>query len=79
MQGIKHVINSLKFRGSWGSIGDQSVPSGLYISTLPGGQSTWIGANGARVNFVGSPTAVSSDIQWQDIESKNIGVDIRIT
>jgi TonB-linked SusC/RagA family outer membrane protein len=78
MQWITPVVNSLKFRASWGSIGDQSVPSGLYISTLPGGQSTWIGANGARVNFVGTPTAVSSDIQWQDVETKNIGVDMGI-
>jgi hypothetical protein len=70
------LINSLKFRASWGSIGDQSVPSGLYISTLPSGQSTWIGGGGARVNFTGTPTAVSSDIQWQDIITKNIGVDV---
>ena len=74
MQWTQPVIDFLKVRGSWGSIGDQSVASGLYISTLPGGQSTWI--NGGRVNFVGSPTAVSSDIQWQDIESKNLGLDI---
>ncbi|HET9747025.1 MAG TPA: SusC/RagA family TonB-linked outer membrane protein, partial [Chitinophagaceae bacterium] len=39
MEWIKPMVNSLKFRASWGSIGDQSVPSGLYISTLPGGQS----------------------------------------
>jgi TonB-linked SusC/RagA family outer membrane protein len=76
MEWTKPVVNSLKFRASWGSIGDQSVPSGLYISTLPGGQSTWISANGARVNFVGTPTAVSSDIQWQDIVTKNFGVDM---
>ncbi len=76
MEWTKPVVNSLKFRASLGSIGDQSVPSGLYISTLPGGQSTWIGANGARVNFVGTPTAVSSGIQWQDIVTKNIGVDM---
>ena len=78
MQWAKPTISTLKFRGSWGTIGDQSVPSGLYISTLPGGQSTWIGANGARVNFTGTPTAVSADIRWQDIESKNLGVDLGI-
>jgi TonB-linked SusC/RagA family outer membrane protein len=75
MQQLKPVLNNLKVRASWGTIGDQSVPSGLYISTLPGGQSTWI-VNGARVNFTGTPTAVSADIQWQDVESKNVGVDL---
>lgn len=75
---MRPVVNSLKFRGSYGSIGDQSVPSGLYISTLPGGQSTWIGNAGARVNTVGTPTVVSSDIRWQDIVSKNLGVDLTV-
>jgi TonB-linked SusC/RagA family outer membrane protein len=77
MQFIKPVVSSLKFRGSWGSIGDQSVPGGLYISSLSGGQSSWIGANG-RVSFVGTPSAVSSDIQWQDIVTKNFGVDVAV-
>lgn len=76
MQFMKPIVSSLKFRASWGSIGDQSVDPGLYISYLqPSGQSTWIGANGARVNFTGSPSVVSADIQWQDIVTKNIGVD----
>lgn len=76
MAWTKPVINTLKFRASWGSIGDQSVPPGLYISDLPNGQSNWIGANGSRVFYVGSPDAVDASIQWQDVESKNIGVDI---
>ena len=58
MQWIKPTVNTLKFRGSWGSIGDQSVPNNLYISVMPNGQSTWIGGSGARVNFVGTPAAV---------------------
>ena len=43
---------------------------------MPNGQSTWIGANEQRVNFVGSPAAIDADIQWQDVVTKNIGVDI---
>ena len=74
MQGIKRVVNSLKFRASWGSIGDQSVSNKLYLPVMPTVQSTWI--NGARVNTVGSPAAIDANIQWQDIISKNIGVDI---
>jgi TonB-linked SusC/RagA family outer membrane protein len=74
MQWTKHVINTLKFRASWGSIGDQSVSNRLYLPLMSTGQSTWI--NGARVNFVGSPAAIDADIQWQDVVSKNIGVDI---
>jgi TonB-linked SusC/RagA family outer membrane protein len=84
MQWVTPYVNALKVRASWGSIGDQSVPNNLYISTLPGNtsapiyQNTWIGGNGARANFVGTPRAISSDIQWQDIITKNIGVDLSI-
>ncbi len=75
---IKPVVNSLKFRASWGSVGDQSIPSSLYISTMPSGQSTWIGANGLRANYVGSPSVVSPYITWQDIVTKNLGVDVSV-
>jgi TonB-linked SusC/RagA family outer membrane protein len=75
MQWTKPVLSMLKFRGSWGSIGDQSVPNNLYISTMGGGQSTWIGGTNTRVNFVGTPGAVSQYITWQDIVTTNFGVD----
>ncbi|HEX7904311.1 MAG TPA: SusC/RagA family TonB-linked outer membrane protein [Chitinophagaceae bacterium] len=78
MEWTKPVINSLKFRGSWGSIGDQTVQNNLYLPTMPNGQSTWIGANGGRVFFVGSPAVIDANIQWQDIVSKNVGVDISL-
>ncbi len=74
MEFTQPVINFLKVRASWGSIGDQTVSNRLYLPTMPTGQSTWI--NGGRVNFVGSPAAIDANIQWQDIESKNIGVDV---
>jgi len=70
------TLSTLKFRGSWGSIGDQTVPNDLYESTMTTGQSTWIGS-GARVNFVGTPTAVYTSITWQDINTLNFGVDAR--
>ncbi|HEX2848492.1 MAG TPA: SusC/RagA family TonB-linked outer membrane protein [Chitinophagaceae bacterium] len=77
-QSIKSTINLLKLRASWGSVGDQSVPPSLYVPVMPNTPpSTWI-ANGVRVNYVGTPTVVSPDITWQNIVSKNIGVDLGI-
>lgn len=76
MDWSKPVLSSLKFRGSLGSIGDQTVASGLYISQLTPSISTWIGGNNARANVAGTPTAVSASIKWQDIVTKNLGVDI---
>lgn len=68
------TLSMLKFRGSWGSIGDQTVSNDLYVPTMGTGQSTWIGGSG-RENFVGTPNAVSSSITWQDINTLNFGVD----
>ncbi|MGN6291961.1 MAG: SusC/RagA family TonB-linked outer membrane protein [Chitinophagaceae bacterium] len=77
-QSIKSTINLLKLRASWGSVGDQSVPPSLYIPVMPSTPpSTWIG-NGVRVNYVGTPAVVSPDITWQNIVTKNIGIDMGI-
>ena len=76
MESIQSVVNSLKVRASWGSIGDQSVPNTLYLPIMPNGQSTWIGGIGSRLFFVGSPNAIDANIQWQDIISKDVGVDV---
>ena len=78
MDWAKPVLSSLKFRGSWGTIGDQSVPNTLYLSLIDPGQSSWIGANGTRLFSASTPSSVYSNIQWQDIETKNIGVDLGI-
>ncbi|HEY1113306.1 MAG TPA: SusC/RagA family TonB-linked outer membrane protein, partial [Chitinophagaceae bacterium] len=78
MQFVKPMVSSLKFRASWGTIGDQTVPNGLYISMLNPGQYSWIGASGTRVYSASTPSAVYGDIEWQDIESKNLGVDVGI-
>lgn len=74
-QSIKPTVSSLKFRASWGSVGDQSVPPSLYVPTMLNGQSTWIAGTG-RINYVGTPAVVSPDITWQSIVTKNAGVDI---
>ncbi len=75
MEWSKETLNQLKFRGSWGSIGDQTVTNDLYVSTLPSGLSTWIGGDGAKLNYVGTPTAVKSDPTWQEINTLDFGVD----
>ncbi|MCD8081849.1 MAG: TonB-dependent receptor [Bacteroides sp.] len=77
MQFAQPVMNSLKIRGSWGTIGDQSVSSSLYIPTMSTGQSRWINGDGKLTNYVGTPSAVSASITWQDITTLDMGVDAR--
>ncbi len=77
MDFAKPALTSLKLRGSWGSIGDQSVSNTLYVPTMSGANSYWL-HGGARDTYFGTPAAVSSIITWQDIVTLNVGVDISI-
>lgn len=70
------VFDFFKVRGSWGTIGDQTVPNTLYLPLMPSGLSAWVGSNGARNPFVGSPSAIVHDITWQNIETKDLGLDL---
>ncbi len=77
MSFARPVLTSFKLRGSWGSIGDQSVSNTLYVPTMNGANSYWLHA-GARDTYFGTPAAVSSIITWQDIVTLNLGFDISL-
>lgn len=76
MEWTKPVLSNLKFRGSWGTIGNQTVPSDLYISNMTAGQTNWL-VNGDRTNSVGTPKLNVPSVTWEDIESLDLGVDAR--
>lgn len=72
------AIDFLKARASWGVIGDQSVQPGLFLPSMSMTQDRWVGGNGQLANVVGTPSAVSQSITWQDITSLNLGLDVRL-
>jgi TonB-linked SusC/RagA family outer membrane protein len=69
-------LTSLKLRGSWGIIGDQTVPGSLYIPTMTGSQNSWL-ISGARLYQFGTPGSVSASVTWQDIATLDYGFDAR--
>jgi hypothetical protein len=71
------VLSFAKIRGSWGLIGDQSVPNSLYIATMAINKNNWLSSNGEQFFQLGTPNPISAGISWQDIESLNIGLDLR--
>jgi TonB-linked SusC/RagA family outer membrane protein len=77
MNWIKPALGALKFRGSWGVIGDQSVSSSLYVPTLTFINSSWLDAS-TKFPLYGTPTAVDGNITWQDIETLDFGIDARL-
>src|SRR5690606_32392684 len=77
MEALNPVLSFAKFRASWGTIGDQTVPNGLYIPLMDFVENSWIGGAGAKFYQLGTPPAIQADIAWQDIEHLNVGGDFR--
>lgn len=76
MKWAKPALSTFKLRGSYGIIGDQTVPNSLYIPTMAGSYTDWI-LNGDKLYMYGTPAAVSESITWQDIATLDLGVDAR--
>lgn len=77
MDWSKPTLSSLKLRGSWGIIGDQTVSSSLYVPTISQGQLSWLDPSGNKLVYTGTPAAVDPSITWQDIATLNLGIDAR--
>ena len=77
MEWSKPYLSSLKLRGSWGTIGDQTVSNSLYIPTMGGSMSNFI-IGAARLYQFGTPASVAANITWQDITTLDMGIDARM-
>jgi TonB-linked SusC/RagA family outer membrane protein len=77
MSGIANILSYTKLRGSWGSIGDQSVLNSLYIPTMEISKNNWLNSGGDQFFQIGTPNAVSEGITWQDIVTLDLGADLR--
>lgn len=77
MEPLKPILSFAKFRGSWGSIGDQSISNAMYVPTMDIPKNSWLTSSGNQFFQLGTPVAVSDAIMWQDIEHINLGADLR--
>jgi TonB-linked SusC/RagA family outer membrane protein len=72
------LVNTLKFRGSYGTLGNQNTSSYYPMyEAMPLGTANgdWL-QNGQRPNTAAVPGIISSSLTWEKITSQNIGVDI---
>ncbi|MBC8602390.1 TonB-dependent receptor [Parabacteroides acidifaciens] len=71
------VIQTLKFRGSYGELANQNTSS-YYptYQTITTGTSngTWL-INGAKPNTATVPSLISSTLTWEKVRTTNIGLD----
>lgn len=79
---IKPIINSFKIRGSYGTVGNQNVPSALYyptmaVSTPSTTSNVWL-RSANWVSYVSSaPGLINPDLTWESISTLDIGLDAR--
>ncbi|GAA4301605.1 SusC/RagA family TonB-linked outer membrane protein [Compostibacter hankyongensis] len=78
---LKRAVSELKLRGSYGSLGNQSLSANLrnsnypYIPVMSTGLSSWLtGDSKTQYLRVGSP--VSPELTWERTTSANIGIDL---
>jgi len=73
------VVNNLKFRASYGSLGnDQSLGDYTFVPTLTSGRNTSAILGGIQPAYVGAPNLVSPSLTWETIYSKDLGIDVTL-
>lgn len=77
MKPLSPTLSTLKLRGSWGTIGDQTISSSLYKARLESYTTTWLNGE-TKYNAFRNPPLVQPDIMWQDINTLDLGFDMRL-
>lgn len=76
-ESVEPYVNDLKFRLSYGSLGNQNVSNYLYLPTIPiGNELNWI-INDERPAYANVPGLISDDLTWETITTLNAGIDAR--
>lgn len=75
MSFISPAVSSLKFRASYGSLGNQDVSNYPYIPIMSKGQTTLL-LDGKQPVYIKVPGLVSSSLTWETVQTLNFGVDV---
>lgn len=78
---LKNTLSELKIRGSYGSLGNQSLSTNLrsrnypYIPVMNTGLSSWL-IDGQRAQYMNVGAPVSPELTWERTTSVNAGLDL---
>ncbi len=84
MQGTRDFIDNLKFRASYGTLGNQTIKINnqqvFYpaIATMGIGTSPYMFTGGARSPYVSPAGLVSPNLTWETVVTKNFGIDFTV-
>jgi len=75
---LKDIVDFMKFRGSWGNLGDQrGVANYIHMPTMPVAQGTWL-FGGGRLYTAGTPNLQNQNVTWKNFETIDVGMDARL-
>ena len=73
MKGTEDWLSDLKLRFSYGTAGNNNIPSGQLIQEYTSGTTTWVN----NYNTYWAPTKVMAnpDLKWETTITRNLGID----
>jgi TonB-linked SusC/RagA family outer membrane protein len=73
--GLSSFVNTLKLRGSYGSLGNHNVANFLHLPVMPVNPSvSWLNGNEPLVG-VGAPGITSPSLTWETVTTIDVGFD----
>lgn len=76
MEGTKSWLDDLKLRFSYGTAGNNNIPSGQMNLNYISSATSWI--NGFSNYWAASKTMPNSDLKWETTITRNIGLDFTV-
>lgn len=73
MEFARPWLDDLKLRLSYGTAGNNNIPSGQMAQTLEVRSTTWV--NGFNSYWAGTSTMANPDLKWETTITRNIGID----
>ena len=74
MESSKSWLSDLKFRLSYGTAGNNNIPSGQMAQTYSSSSTQWI--NGYTSYWAPSKTMANPDLTWETTVTRNVGLDL---
>lgn len=74
---LKNVVNNLKLRASYGSLGNGNIDPYQYLETMSVSRSALM-IGGIRPNYTSYPNVIPDGLTWERATTTNIGADISL-
>jgi hypothetical protein len=76
MDFAKPVLSDMKFRASYGTLGNQDLGGNLYLPLMGNTTANWV--NGSTLTgTVNAPRSVPSSLTWETVKTLDLGTDLR--